>query len=181
MVRTDLARAALVALMAVPGTPFVLLCALLVLVQLLNAPFSAARAATLPAALSGDPLRRGIGDRQCGQPARSAHRLRLRGGRGRRGRVERCAPAGRGDLPGVGGTHRRRSARAAGIDGPRATAVTALRLSQGTGILLAGLAAESWGSGPAISLAGALGVLAAVGAGAAWRRADRPHIPAPPR
>ena len=54
MVVTDLARAALVALMAAPGMPFGALCALLVAVQLLNAPFGAARAATLPAVLAGD-------------------------------------------------------------------------------------------------------------------------------
>lgn len=54
MVVTDLARAVLVAAMAVPGVPFVTLCTLLVAVQLLNAPFGAARAATLPAVLAGD-------------------------------------------------------------------------------------------------------------------------------
>jgi Major Facilitator Superfamily len=40
--------------MAVPGVPFWTLCGLLVAVQLLNAPFGAARAATLPAVLEGD-------------------------------------------------------------------------------------------------------------------------------
>jgi len=40
--------------MAVPGVPFWALCGLLVTVQLLNAPFGAARAATLPAVLDGD-------------------------------------------------------------------------------------------------------------------------------
>ncbi|HET8642757.1 MAG TPA: MFS transporter [Pseudonocardiaceae bacterium] len=54
MVVTDLARAGLVAIMAVPGVPFAVLCALLVAVQLLNSPFGAARAATLPAVLAGD-------------------------------------------------------------------------------------------------------------------------------
>lgn len=54
MVTSDLARAALVAVMAVPGMPLVWLGVLLVGVQLLNAPFGAARAATLPAVLDGD-------------------------------------------------------------------------------------------------------------------------------
>jgi MFS family permease len=54
MIVSDLARAGLVAVMAVPGVPFWVLCGLLVAVQLLNAPFSAAKAATLPAVLDGD-------------------------------------------------------------------------------------------------------------------------------
>jgi len=54
MIVSDLARAGLVGLMAVPGMPFGTLCGLLVAVQLLNAPFGAARAATLPAVLDGD-------------------------------------------------------------------------------------------------------------------------------
>jgi Major Facilitator Superfamily len=54
MVVTDVARAALVAVMAVPGVPLVGLGALLVVVQLLAAPFDAARAATLPLVLHGD-------------------------------------------------------------------------------------------------------------------------------
>lgn len=54
MVATDLARAVLVAMMAVPGTPLVVLGVLLVAVQLLAAPFDAARAATLPLLLDGD-------------------------------------------------------------------------------------------------------------------------------
>ncbi len=54
MIVSDLGRAALVAAMAVPGMPLLWLCVLLFAVQLLNAPFSAARAATLPAVLAGD-------------------------------------------------------------------------------------------------------------------------------
>jgi predicted MFS family arabinose efflux permease len=54
MITCDLVRGALVAAMAIPGTPFVVLCALLVCVQLLAAPANAARAATLPLVLSGD-------------------------------------------------------------------------------------------------------------------------------
>jgi predicted MFS family arabinose efflux permease len=54
MIVSDLARAGLVALMAMPGVPFWTLCGLLAAVQLLNAPFGAARAATLPAVLDGD-------------------------------------------------------------------------------------------------------------------------------
>src|SRR5829696_1856127 len=45
MVICDLGRAVLLALMAVPGAPLWVLCVLLVAVQLLNSPFSAARAA----------------------------------------------------------------------------------------------------------------------------------------
>lgn len=54
MVVTDLLRAGLLALMAIPGVPFVVLCALVVAGQLLAAPFAAARAAILPHVLSGE-------------------------------------------------------------------------------------------------------------------------------
>ncbi|MEV5326968.1 MFS transporter [Nonomuraea fastidiosa] len=54
MLTCDLIRAALVAVMAVPGVPFWALCALVFLVVLLSAPFSAARAALLPEVLEGD-------------------------------------------------------------------------------------------------------------------------------
>lgn len=51
MIVADAARAALVALMAVPGMPLLVVCGLLVLVQLAGAPANAARAAVLPAIL----------------------------------------------------------------------------------------------------------------------------------
>ncbi|MEV4245256.1 MFS transporter [Streptosporangium canum] len=54
MIFCDLLRAALVALMAIPGTSFTVLCALVFCVVLLSAPFSAARAALLPELLKGD-------------------------------------------------------------------------------------------------------------------------------
>ncbi|WP_245641957.1 MFS transporter [Nonomuraea candida] len=54
MLTCDLLRAALVGVMAVPGVPFWALCALVFLVVLLGAPFSAARAALLPEVLKGD-------------------------------------------------------------------------------------------------------------------------------
>ncbi|MDF2709453.1 MAG: transporter [Nonomuraea muscovyensis] len=54
MLACDLIRAGLVALMALPGLPFWLLCGLVFLVVLLSAPFSAARAALLPEVLEGD-------------------------------------------------------------------------------------------------------------------------------
>jgi MFS family permease len=54
MVVSDLLRAALVAVMAVPGLPLPAVCVLLVVVQLLNSPFNAARGAVLPAVLDGD-------------------------------------------------------------------------------------------------------------------------------
>ena len=54
MVTSDLARAVLVGVMALNGMPLAAVCVLLVLVQLLNSPFNAARAAVLPAMLEGD-------------------------------------------------------------------------------------------------------------------------------
>ena len=54
MVVTDLLRAGLLALMAVPGMPFWALCLLVVAGQLLAAPFAAARAAILPHVLHGE-------------------------------------------------------------------------------------------------------------------------------
>jgi MFS family permease len=54
MIVCDLARAALVGLMAVPSTPFPMLCVLVFCVVLLSSPFTAARAALLPEILEGD-------------------------------------------------------------------------------------------------------------------------------
>jgi predicted MFS family arabinose efflux permease len=54
MVVADVARAVLVGLMAIPGTPFLVLCVLLVVVQLLATPFNAARTAMLAKVLDGD-------------------------------------------------------------------------------------------------------------------------------
>ncbi|MDP9864524.1 MULTISPECIES: MFS transporter [Streptosporangium] len=54
MIVCDLLRAVLVAFMAIPGTPFPVLCGLVFCVVLLSAPFSAARAALLPELLTGD-------------------------------------------------------------------------------------------------------------------------------
>lgn len=54
MMTCDLLRAALVGVMALPVVPFPVLCALVFLVVLLGAPFSAARAALLPEILEGD-------------------------------------------------------------------------------------------------------------------------------
>jgi MFS family permease len=51
MATADVARAVLVALMAVPGAPLWLVCVLLVAVQLIGAPATAARGAMLPAVL----------------------------------------------------------------------------------------------------------------------------------
>ncbi|HEX6346189.1 MFS transporter [Umezawaea sp.] len=51
MVCSDLVRAALVAVMALPGTPLPLVAALLVLVQLAEPPFAAAQGALLPLVL----------------------------------------------------------------------------------------------------------------------------------
>jgi MFS family permease len=52
-------------------------------------------------------------------------------------------------------------------------ASTALKSSQGLGILLAGVLAESLGAPQALAVMGAAGTLAAVAAGAAWARAHR--------
>lgn len=54
MVIADLARAVLLGAMALPGVPLPLVAVLLVLAQLLNSPFNAAQAATLPVALDGE-------------------------------------------------------------------------------------------------------------------------------
>jgi MFS family permease len=51
-------------------------------------------------------------------------------------------------------------------------ALTALRVSQGLGVVLAGLAAERAAPHGVVAAAGALGVLAALGAGRLWRRAQ---------
>jgi predicted MFS family arabinose efflux permease len=54
MVIVDLGRAALVALMALPSAPLWVVCVLLVIVQLIGAPATAARGALLPAVLGED-------------------------------------------------------------------------------------------------------------------------------
>jgi MFS family permease len=54
MIACDVIRAGLVGLMAIPGIPLPLLCALLFATVLLSAPFSSARTAMLPDVLPGD-------------------------------------------------------------------------------------------------------------------------------
>jgi predicted MFS family arabinose efflux permease len=54
MVVSDLIRAILVAVLAIPGIPLPVLAVVLVVVQLANAPFTAAQAAVLPSVLRGD-------------------------------------------------------------------------------------------------------------------------------
>jgi MFS family permease len=54
MIGCDLIRAGLVAGMAIPGTPFAVLCVLLSCAVLLGPPFSSARSAMLPDVLPGD-------------------------------------------------------------------------------------------------------------------------------
>ena len=61
MIVADVARAVVVALMALPGVPLVVEGALLVLVQLLAAPYQSARQAVLPTMLAGDRLTVGQG------------------------------------------------------------------------------------------------------------------------
>jgi MFS family permease len=60
MVTCDVLRAVPVGLMAVPGLPLVVVCALLVVVVLLGAPHNAARGALLPDVLPGDLYERGL-------------------------------------------------------------------------------------------------------------------------
>jgi MFS family permease len=60
MVSCDLARALLVAVMAIPGQPLAFVVVLLAAVQLLSSPFQAARSAVLPAALTGDRYVTGV-------------------------------------------------------------------------------------------------------------------------
>lgn len=64
LVVTDLARAGLVALMALPGLPLAAVCALLVPAVLLGGPHAAARSALVPDLLPDDLLARGIALRQ---------------------------------------------------------------------------------------------------------------------
>lgn len=64
LVTTDLVRAGLVALMALPGLGLPLVCALLVPAVLLGGPHAAARSAVLPDLLPADLLARGIALRQ---------------------------------------------------------------------------------------------------------------------
>lgn len=60
MVLSDLVRAVLLAVMAVPGLPLPVLCGVLVVVVLLGAPHTAARGALLPEMLPGDLYERGL-------------------------------------------------------------------------------------------------------------------------
>ncbi|MHA6795241.1 MFS transporter [Pseudonocardia bannensis] len=64
MVVADVARAGLVAVMAIPGLSLWALCALLVVVVLISAVHSAAQAALLPAVLPGEHYERGLAVRQ---------------------------------------------------------------------------------------------------------------------
>ncbi|ONI88442.1 hypothetical protein ALI22I_18975 [Saccharothrix sp. ALI-22-I] len=64
MVGVDVARAGLVAAMAVPGVPLWALCGLLVVVVLLGSPFTAAQGALLPEVLPGELYDRGLAVRQ---------------------------------------------------------------------------------------------------------------------
>lgn len=60
-------------------------------------------------------------------------------------------------------------------------AVTALRVTQGVGVLLAGLLAEATGPSRAVAVSGGVGAVVALGAAAAWRRAARsPEAADPP-
>jgi len=61
MVAADLARAALVLIMAVPGCPLAVLLALLFVVTALDAPFATARAPLLKTVLEGSDYRAGLG------------------------------------------------------------------------------------------------------------------------
>jgi MFS family permease len=64
MITSDVLRAVLVALMAIPRLPIWALCGLLVAVVLLGAPHTAAQGALLPAILRGELYERGLAVRQ---------------------------------------------------------------------------------------------------------------------
>jgi MFS family permease len=64
MVAADLLRGALVALVAIPGLPFPVVCVLVALVSFLQAPFKAAQLALLPDVLPGGLFEVGMGIRQ---------------------------------------------------------------------------------------------------------------------
>jgi MFS family permease len=64
MITSDLLRAALVALMAIPQMPLWALCGVLVAVVLLGAPHTAAQGALLPVILRGELYERGLAVRQ---------------------------------------------------------------------------------------------------------------------
>ncbi len=61
MICCDLIRAVLFGLAAIPGTPLVIICVLIVLAVLSTSPFSAAESAIMPAILTGDLYVVGIG------------------------------------------------------------------------------------------------------------------------
>src|ERR687896_239436 len=64
MIASDVLRAVLVAVMAVPGMPLWALCAVLVVVVLLGAPHTAAQGALYPEILRGELYERGLAVRQ---------------------------------------------------------------------------------------------------------------------
>ncbi|MFF0149257.1 putative MFS family arabinose efflux permease [Amycolatopsis sulphurea] len=78
MVTVDLARAALTALVAIPGLPLWTLCVLVGCVSLLNPPFKASQLALLPQVLPGDRFVVGMGIRS--MTVQSAQLLGFAGG-----------------------------------------------------------------------------------------------------
>ena len=58
-------------------------------------------------------------------------------------------------------------------------AQTSIRVSQGLGIIIAGVAAESFAAHDVVAAAGLLGALAAAGAGWWWHRANQPATTVP--
>jgi MFS family permease len=60
-------------------------------------------------------------------------------------------------------------------------AVTALRVAQGAGVVLAGITAEHLPPHQVVAIAGALGVLAAIGAGLSWGNANSVRVVSPGR
>jgi MFS family permease len=78
MVVVDVARAALILLVALPGVPFWLMCVLVGGVSLLNPPFKASQLAMLPQVLEGDRFVVGMGIRS--MTVQSAQLLGFAGG-----------------------------------------------------------------------------------------------------
>jgi predicted MFS family arabinose efflux permease len=78
MIVTDLVRAALIGLVAIPGMPFVVLCVLVAGVSFFQAPFKAAQLALLPTVLAGDLFVVGMGVRNI--TIQTSHVLGFAGG-----------------------------------------------------------------------------------------------------
>ena len=78
MIASDLSRAVLVAIMAIPGLPVFLMICIFGAVTMIGAPFNAARAALLPRHPRRGPLRARHRSHPHDPPVRPGHRVRRR-------------------------------------------------------------------------------------------------------